>query len=501
MSTENINRVFVSLKDLLQNVQTKLKQAFPTTYWVKAEVAGIRQSGQHIYFDLIELQNGIKTAQVKANAFAGEGTQAIISFERITGQRFVNGIRIGAQVKINFHPVFGMSLILCAIDAELTLGGIELQRKNTLLKLLEQNPLIINFTNGRYLTPNTLLKLKPVLQRIALVSSVGSDGYEDFMHCINTNIYHYRFIPDSYPTIVHGANAARSVINAINNILRSGIPYDAIVLIRGGGAPADFMPFDDPQLAMLIATCSIPVITGIGHHTNQGISDFFARVHTKTPTMAGQFLIDHNHSFETVLLRLSRQLTEKTGSIIMHQRSKQEILGSRIIEASRYFLVNNRQEINRMNLSLQPTVLNVVSDHHLALQGIKQKITSRSTELLKSEKYLLLQKKFVLNQEPIRLIKSERVKMTFLWEQLKVRLPQFLKSQQSDLFRLQQNFHNLSPENILKRGFAIIKKDESIIVDSSKIKEGDELQIVQASSVINTKVKNIKPRDGQTTDL
>lgn len=501
MLTENKIHTFVSLKELLQNVQAKLKQAFPSTYWVKAEVAGIRKSGLHIYFDLIELQHGVKTAQVKANAFFGEGTDAILSFERATGQRFVNGIRIGAQVKINFHPIFGMSLILCAIDAELTLGGIELQRTNTLKKLLEQNPFRIKYINGRYQTPNSRLKLKPVLQRIALVASVGSDGYQDFMHCIAANSYSYRFITDIFPTIVHGANASRSVIKSIGDILNSGIPYDAIVLIRGGGAPADFIPFDDEYLALLIAECTIPVVTGIGHHTNQGICDFFARVHTKTPTMAGQFLIDHNHLFESNLLSLSQQLTEKVRNIISRQSLKQQTLGSRIIEISKHFLSNSRLDINRLGQSLQPRAKGLLLNRRSGLQVIKQQITTRSIELIKSEKYLLLQKLFVLKQQPMRLIRAGRVKNILLQEQLKVRIPQVIKNQKADLFRLQQNFHNLSPENILKRGFAIIKKDDVIIVDSTNVKEGDELQIIQAQSVLNTKVKNIQPRNGKTTDI
>ncbi|MEJ7768571.1 MAG: exodeoxyribonuclease VII large subunit, partial [Chitinophagaceae bacterium] len=460
MSSEIITKSFIGLRDLLHNVQSKLKQAFPGTYWVKAEVAGIRQSGQHLYFELIELLNGVKVAQVKANAFAGEGTLAIKKFENITGQRFVNGIRIGAQVRVNFHPVFGMSLVLCAIDAELTLGGIELQRKNTLEKLLLQYPSVISFADGRYQTANTRSPLKPVLQRIALVTSVGSDGYQDFMHCIDTNRFQYHFSTDTYSTVVHGSQAAKSIINAFNNIINSRIFYDAIVLIRGGGSPADFMPFDDEHLAMLIARCTIPVITGIGHHTNQGICDFFSRVHTKTPTMAGQFLIDHNHLFETALMRLSQQLIEKTAQIIVQQKMSQEKLSLKITEKSKYYLSNTMLNINRLNSSFQLATRKLLADNRAGLHSVKHQITNKSTELVKSGQYFLLQKTFVFRQEPLRLVKAERAKSMVLYDQLKVRLPQLIRSQLTDLLRLQQNFSNLSPENILKRGFAIIKKDE-----------------------------------------
>src|SRR5690242_7907412 len=120
---------YISLHQLLLSVQQRLRAGFPEAYCVKAEVAGIRYSGWHVYFDLIEMESGITRAKIKACAFDGEGTAAIQQFKKITGQAFGNGMKVGVKVRVQFHPVFGLSLVLCELDAALALGGIELARK------------------------------------------------------------------------------------------------------------------------------------------------------------------------------------------------------------------------------------------------------------------------------------------------------------------------------------------------------------------------------------
>ena len=89
---------YISLKQLLYGLQHQLRQAFPSSYWIKAELAGVRRSGSHVYFDFLELEKGAKVAQIRGTAFYGEGTAAIAAFEKETGQPFANGIRVGAPV-------------------------------------------------------------------------------------------------------------------------------------------------------------------------------------------------------------------------------------------------------------------------------------------------------------------------------------------------------------------------------------------------------------------
>ena len=69
--------------------------------------------------------------------------------------------------------------------------------------------------------------------------------------------------------------------------------YDAVVIIRGGGATSDMSGFDTLALAENVANFPIPIITGIGHDRDESILDMVSHTRVKTPTAAAALLIDH----------------------------------------------------------------------------------------------------------------------------------------------------------------------------------------------------------------
>lgn len=424
---------YITLQQLLLNVQGQLRQAFPGSYWIKAELAGVRRVGSHVYFELIQISSGQKVAQIKGTAFYGEGTQAIQAFEQITGQKFTEGIKIGLRASVNYHPVYGLSLNLLELDAELTLGGIELQRKETLDLLLRNNAAYLSCQDGVFITPNKRLPLPAVIQKIAVITSRTSEAYADLMHCLNTNDYEYRFHADLYEALVHGYSAAASIMDALAKIKSSGVRYDMVVLTRGGGAPADFLPFDNYDLALSIALFSMPILTGIGHQTNQGIADFFARVHMKTPTMAAQFMIDHNHSFEKRLIMLSASVNQIARSLLTDKRNRFVMLQSRFGSTTRESLQHKRYQLQHVQSGIYPATF--------------------------------------------RLIKSLDSKLMMKSAQISFRLPFYFASTQKNLLHLKEHIQSLSPDRLLRRGFAMVRKDGQYLT-GSELREGDSVEII-----------------------
>ncbi|WP_256012997.1 exodeoxyribonuclease VII large subunit [Desertivirga xinjiangensis] len=481
---------YIGLKQLLLRIQNQLRGGFPASYWIRAEVAGIRRTGSHIYFELLELERGVKVAQVKGCAFYGEGTTAISDFEKVTGQKFIEGIKIGLRVSVNYHPVYGLSLVLCEIDAQLTLGGIELQRKQTLEKLLADHPGIIRLQDGNYITPNKLLPLPRVIQHIALLTSETSDAYNDFMHCLQSNSYQYNFHVDVYSVLVHGYGAATSLAQALHKLTQSGMRYDAVVISRGGGAPADFLPFDDYHLALQLARMPIPVITGIGHHMNQGICDFFARVHTKTPSIAAQFIIDRNHSFEKQLLSLSASIKSKGIQLLGKEGNDFQRMKRELNFALEGLVRNKQVKLSNFQRTIfhKATELLVSGKHQLKNKQLY--LSSKSQLLLHRYEKELAEKALTFTFIPKQIIRAEKQRSLAFQKQLLSRLPQVVDLQKRELNSLKDNIQNLSPEKILKRGFALIKKNGKIISDSSDVNPGDSLQIVHQQFLIDTEVKN-----------
>jgi exodeoxyribonuclease VII large subunit len=228
----------ISLSELAGLVRGVVEQALGRhTFWVIADVANHNQkSGRH-YFDLLEKDAAgvVIVAKIPTRAWA-EGVEKILAFEEATGQAFTTGLKILSLVSVIYNPVYGLQLTLLDIDPNFTLGVLERQRKETLLRLITENPQHVWLADGLYVTFNQNIPLPKVIQRIAVISSTVSAGLEDFKHTLDHNTFGYDFKTDFYYSYVQGENNAQSVVDQFIAIFNSGITYDAVVLIRGGGS-------------------------------------------------------------------------------------------------------------------------------------------------------------------------------------------------------------------------------------------------------------------------
>src|SRR5690606_8737730 len=180
-----------------------------------------------------------------------------------------------------------------------SLGNLERLRKETLRRLLQENPDHVALVDDQYITRNKQLRLNCVIQRIALIGSPRSEGYTDFVHTIDHNQFGYRFAIDYYYSAVQGVSAEQELVSTLIKVYEKSkdVPYDCVVITRGGGAKTDFLVFDTYALSRVVARFPIPIITGIGHHKDVSIVDMMAHTLTKTPTKAAEFILAHNRAF------------------------------------------------------------------------------------------------------------------------------------------------------------------------------------------------------------
>jgi exodeoxyribonuclease VII large subunit len=137
------------------------------------------------------------------------------------------------------------------------------------------------------------------------------------------NNYGYAFKVDEYLCQIQGENAHENIIKQFEQIFASNINYDCVAMVRGGGSETDFKPFEQYELAKLVANFQIPVFTGIGHDRNTSIVDLMAR-QLKTPTKVAAHIVEHNFMFENNLLYQLNQIEQNAHSKI--ERAKQSIL-------------------------------------------------------------------------------------------------------------------------------------------------------------------------------
>ncbi len=120
------------------------------------------------------------------------------------------------------------------------------------------------------------------------------------------------------PATVQGETAAGSIVSAFRRVVKDG-RAEVVLLARGGGAREDLVCFDDERLVRAIATCPIPVVTGIGHERDESLCDLVADWAAHTPTAAAERLVPDlqdlydvhrdrvHHLFSTVGRRLSQE--------------------------------------------------------------------------------------------------------------------------------------------------------------------------------------------------
>ena len=137
----------IKLSELIQKVEDTLRNTFGNEqYWIIAEISGHKfyANNDRHYFEFIEKSETSNDPITKIRGVSWvSGSQRIKLFEQETGQLFTNGIQVLVKVKIEFHKVYGMQLVMQDIDPSFTLGNLELQRRETLHKLATGFPDII----------------------------------------------------------------------------------------------------------------------------------------------------------------------------------------------------------------------------------------------------------------------------------------------------------------------------------------------------------------------
>ncbi len=308
--------------------QTKLKEGieclFPSRLWVKAEVSAIKvRNGGHCYLELSQSnENGLVA---KANAIIWLSKYRFIApyFESVTGSPISEGMVILVEVQVNYNQLYGFSLVINDIDPEYSLGLKELERQRTIERLGKEGLL--------ELQKELVLPLLPY--DLAVISAEDAAGFRDFRKHIEENPYGFKVNIELYPALMQGADCPKSIIEALDAVNESGKEYDAVLILRGGGAKLDLACYDDYELAAVIAQYPLPVLTAIGHDQDFHVCDMVAYEYLKTPTALADFILgiyeDEDARLSSVQTRIRMALNGK----ISTAEARLEMLRSRIRNA------------------------------------------------------------------------------------------------------------------------------------------------------------------------
>lgn len=298
--------------------------------WIRCEIAQCNTSRGHVYLELVE--KGEDGEDLIAQASGVIWQQQYRQLRKQLGIQLDGLLQLGTEVllkaRVDFHERYGLKLIVEDIDPSYTLGKLELRRQE-LRRLIEAEQL-----PGK----NQQLTLAPALQRIAIISSETAAGYRDFMEEIGGNPFGYGFGLTLFPAAMQGQQVEAEVLQQLTAIAQQSARFDAVAIIRGGGAKLDLAGFDSLELCRAIAHFPLPVFTGIGHDIDETLVDLVAYRALKTPTAVAGFFIQYNSDFEA--------------------------------------------RLQNVGLAIHQTALNLINQHRLRLQGLQQLLWLQPQRLL-----------------------------------------------------------------------------------------------------------------------
>lgn len=435
----NDRKVF-SLREVSLSIQKTISERYKSLYWIKTEINKLNyypHSG-HCYPDLLEKDGVAIVAQFRANLWKSDYQKINSNFIKVLKEPLKDGISVLICAYIQYDQVHGLSLRIIDIDPVFSLGELEKEKQNSINKLKAEG--IFNH--------NKLLRMPLLPKRIAIISVETSKGYSDFKKVIDLNPWNYNFFYMLFPSLLQGEKSIESIINQLNNIRKLLKHFDVVAIIRGGGGEVGLSSYNNYQLAKEIALFPIPVISGIGHSTNETVSEMVSHYTAITPTELADFLIQKFHNFSIPLNGAEEKIT---------------LISNRILE-------NENQKIHNLVKRFKVSYINRVKSENESLDYLTENIT-KST---------------------VNVFQNLRNKYQQIFRNLQVSSSNLMKISEINLISANRNIDILNPANILKRGYSFVLKQGKLINSVSEISENETITNIVADGEIVSIIKIIK---------
>jgi exodeoxyribonuclease VII large subunit len=343
-----------SLFELNEHLKRVIAFNMRETLWVRCEIADVGSSKGSVYLSLVE-RNDFK---VSARAEAVIWGRVVDELQQRIGDSLWSILQAGRQilalVQVEFHEYFGMKLSIKDIDPSVTIGQLELQRAQTLKKLTEE----------QFTTLNAQVPTRAAWQRVAVISSATAAGLQDFLQQLQENAYGYRFEYELFHAVVQGVNVGKEVSAALAKIEARQAEFDCVVIVRGGGARLDLMGFDQYDLCVAIATCELPVLTGIGHDIDETLADLVAYTSLKTPTAVAEYLVQRLMNYEQAILQYAESIQQQALTQIQEQQRLLERLQERLASLATHQIERAEQELLQLEERLR-----LLNPQHILARG------------------------------------------------------------------------------------------------------------------------------------
>lgn len=392
--------------------------------YVTGEISNMgRRRGPHLYFSIKDSESN---AVINASMF---GYERRIKFQPEEGMK-INAI---GRVEI-YEPRGSYSIILESMTpdgvGELFLAYEQLKRKLQ--------------TEGLFDLPKKQIPLFP--KKIAVITSPTGAVIEDIARTVQRRFPSAQVI--LFPAVVQGEKAAPTIIRQLQRI--DNMDFDTLIVGRGGGSIEDLWAFNDENLARTVASMQTPVISSVGHETDNTLVDFVSDRRAATPTAAAELATPV--TLQQLITRLQelhlRQISRIKQMIDMRQQRLNRVATHVIFQQPDRLYTGYNQRIDQLSHSLQQlTKQKVINEEH-KLSAILQRQQQLQRSLL----------------QPVQ----ERLQ---------------LLSTKLDL---------VSPLKILSSGYAIVEHNNKVVRSTTSIKFNDEVDMRFSDGHATAKITGVQ---------
>ncbi len=310
--------------------------------------------------------------------------------------------------------------------------------------------------------------------KIGVITSATGAAFQDIKNVISRRWSCEILL---YPSKVQGDDAVRTLVAGIEYLGRSDV--DTIIIGRGGGSQEDLFVFNDESLARAIYNCPIPVISAVGHEIDFTICDFVSDLRAPTPSAAAEIAVPGRNEVRQSVDARFRQLNLLTRDRLNRVLREMQYLESRLERSSPVAkLHEHQQRLDEMAYRLIHTIRNIderKSDIRMLQERFRSSITAATSGYCRDCSYRLDRLTDRMHYSIERRIERKRTALEI----------------QSGLLA------ELSPTEVLKRGYAITRKAGKILRSARHAAVNDHVEIQLRDGNLDCEVRAIEWKDGE----
>ena len=442
---------YLSVTTLTKYLKMKFdKDPYLERVYLTGQVSNFRKRPTHQYFSL-------KDDRAVIQATIWSGIYQKLGFDLEEGMK----INVVGRVQV-YEPSGSYSIIIEKAEPD-GVGALAIQFEQLKKKLSEEGLFQDRFKQA----------IPQFSKRIGVVTSRSGAVIQDIITTVSRRFPGVEIV--LYPTKVRGEGAAEEIAR---NIARANEREDLDVLIigRGGGSIEDLWAFNEEIVVRAIFESRLPVISSVGHETDVTLADFVADKRAATPTAAAELATPVT---KLDLLTYLKNQEKRMATAVQNTLSKKE----------KALKVLSQSVIFRQPERLYDSYLQRLDQLQLRL---KQSV---NTELVRQQQKVLEQVHRLEQLSPINKIQRYQDHLLQLEKLLRSQMAVVYDAKVAEVKRLSEALLMLDTGRIVARGYAIVKKEDTVVDSVQNLKKKDQLTLLMRDGQVKLEVKDVKAKE------